>query len=135
MSDREQNERLMRDLVDVFWNQQRLDSYDDFFTPDFKIHTGTADYSGKSGMCDGFAGPFFEGFPDLRHEVEFLLIDGDWTALRYHGTGTLTGSYEGLQGSGQKLDYHGTVVLELKDGRIAEAWGHSDLADWVAAHR
>ena len=81
MPDREQNERLLRDLIDVFWNQQRLDRYDDFFALDFKIHTGAADYSGRSGMCDGFAGPFFEGFPDLHHEVEFLLIEGSATSL------------------------------------------------------
>ncbi len=80
-----------------------------------------------------FAAPFFAAFPDLHHAIVYLLVDGDWAAMRYHGTGTLTHDYGGVKAAGQKLDYYGTVIFELANGRIAEVWGHSDLADWIAA--
>jgi predicted ester cyclase len=53
--------------------------------------------------------------------------------MRYHGTGTLTHDYGGVKATGQKLDCHGTAIFELTNGRIAEVWGHSDLAEWIAA--
>jgi len=45
----------------------------------------------------------------------------------------VTHDYGGVKAAGQKLDYYGTVIFELANGRIAEVWGHSDLADWIAA--
>jgi steroid delta-isomerase-like uncharacterized protein len=133
MANRDQNERLLRKLMDVFWNEHRLDAFEDFFAEDVVLHSGTQDYSGRGGLGDAFAAPFFAAFPDLHHAIVYLLVDGDWAAMRYHGTGTLTNDYGGVQACGQKLDYHGTVIFQLAQGRIAEVWGHSDLAEWIAA--
>ncbi len=133
MDDRLTIETTLRQLIDIFWNQQAFDRFDEFFNDDFVLHSGRSDYVGAPGLCGGFAEPFVAAFPDLHHEIVFLLIDGDMAAMRYHGTGTLKGNYGSLKAAGQKLDYHGTVIFQMRDGRIAEVWGHSDLADWVAA--
>ena len=132
MADRSTNEKTLRDLIDVFWNQQAFDQFDRFFHEDAVLHSGVTDYPGSEGLCDRFAVPFVESFPDLNHEIVFLVVDGDMAAMRYHGTGTLKGDYGSLKAAGQKLDYHGTVIFQMRDGRIAEVWGHSDLADWAA---
>ncbi len=133
MSDRSINEAALRGLMEVFWNARELDRFDEFFTDDMVLHSGTADYAGPAGVRDGFAAPFMASFPDLHHDTVFLLVDGDMAAIRYHGTGTLERDYGGLLAKGQKLDYYGTVILRLDGGRVAEAWGHSDLDSWVAA--
>ena len=133
MTDRQANERLLRDLMDVFWNEHRLERSGDFFANDAVLHSGTQDYAGRVGLGDDFAAPFFAAFPDLHHAIVYLLIDGDWAAMRYHGTGTLAHDYGGVEAPGQKLDHHGTAIFQLAHGRIAEVWGHSDLADWMAA--
>ncbi len=133
MSDRSINEAALRGLMEVFWNARELDRFDDFFVADVVLHSGIQDFAGPEGLRDGFAAPFLAAFPDLRHEIVFLLIDGDMAAMRYHGTGTLEGDYDGLTAKGQRLDYHGTVIFRMKGGRIAEVWGHSELGSWVAA--
>ena len=133
MADRDTTENTLRGLIDVFWNDRDLDRFDDFFVTDVVLHSGTQDFAGPEGLRDGFVAPFLAAFPDLHHEIVFLLIDGDMAAMRYHGTGTLEGDYEGLKAKRQQLDYHGTVILRMKDGRIAEVWGHSELGGWVAA--
>ena len=89
--------------------------------------------SGTDGFKDGYAGAFIAAFPDLHHEIEFLIVDGDMAAMRFHGTGTLEQDYQGLTAAGQKLDYHGTAFFRMAHGRIAEVWSHSDMWQWAAA--
>ena len=88
------------------------------------LHWSTQDYAGRAGLGDEFAAPFFAAFPDLHHAIVYLLVDGDWAAIRYHGTGTLTRDYGGVKARDQKLNYHGTAIIELGNGRIVEVWGH-----------
>lgn len=133
MTDRATNETTLRRLIDVFWNEHRLETFTEFFAEDAVLHSGTTDHAGTDGLSEGYAGAFMAAFPDLRHEIEFLLIDGDMAAMRFHGTGTLAQDYGDLTADGQELDYHGTAIFRMHAGRIAEVWSHSDLAEWVAA--
>ncbi len=134
MATRKEHQRLFHDLIDSLWNERRLDRFHDFFSDDVVFH-GDTDYVGAEGLRDGFMAPFQEAFGDLHHAIEILLLDGDHAAMRYHGTGVLQKSYDGLTPAGQKLDYHGTVIFRLADGRISELWGHADLGEWIAAQR
>ena len=133
MTDNKTNETVLRDMIDVFWNEQNLDSFSDYFAADAVLHSGKTDYSGDDGFKQGYAGGFVAAFPDLRHDIEFLIVDGDMAAMRFHGTGTLQQDYNGLKAAGQKLDYHGTAFFRMADGWIAEVWSHSDLWQWAAA--
>ena len=129
------NETTLRGMIDVFWNDQNLDSFAAYFAEDAVLHSGKTDYSGVDGFRTGYAGAFMQAFPDLRHDIEFLIVDGDMAAMRFRGTGTLRQDYNGLTAAGQKLDYHGTAFFRLVDGQIAEVWSHSDLWQWVGAQQ
>lgn len=131
---REHHEQLFHDLIDSLWNERRLDRFHDFFHPKVVFH-GDQNYVGAEGLRDGFMVSFQQAFPNLRHEIVHLLIDGHMAAMRYHGTGTLQAPYEGLEPCGQKLDYHGTVIFRLAEGRIIELWGHADLGDWLSRQK
>ena len=133
MPDEKKNEAALRGLIDVFWNEQKLDSFTDYFTEDAVLHSGKIDHAGTSGFKDDYAGKFIAAFPDLRHDIEFLIVDGDMAAMRFRGIGTLQQDYNGMTANGQKLDYHGTAFFRMRDGRIAEVWSHSDMWQWAAA--
>ena len=135
MTERQTNKRLLRDLIDVFWNQGALDRHAEFFVPGAVVHSGLIDYAVPDGLVGGYAQGLMAAFPDLHHTIDHQLIDGDRAAMRYHGTGTLQNDYRGLTASGQKIDYHGNVIFRLSRGRIAEVWSNSSLADWVAAQK
>jgi steroid delta-isomerase-like uncharacterized protein len=135
MTDQKRNERAVRDLYDVIWNDRQLDRFGDVFVEDVVIHAGTTDFTGRQAITEDFAKPFLAAFPDLHHDVTHLVLDGETASTRFHGTGTLTGDYGGLKASGQKLSYHGMALLHLKDGRIAEIWTYSDIGEWFAAQR
>ncbi len=133
MTDNNTNAATLRRMIDVFWNDQNLDSFTEYFTEDAVLHSGKTDYSGNDGFKSGYAGAFMSAFPDLHHEIEFLIVDGNMAAMRFRGTGTLRQDHSGLTAAGQKLDYHGTAFFRMVDGRIAEVWSHSDMWQWAAA--
>ena len=117
---REEHEELLRGLIDVFWNQMATDQYLEFFIPGTVIHSGIAHYTIEESISDGYANSLFRAFPDMQHEIEHLLIDGDLASMRYHGAGTWMQPYRGVEPTGQRIDYHGNVIFKLANRRIAE---------------
>ena len=45
---------------------------------------------------------------------------------RLHFTGHFTGSFNGIQGKGQKVDFIATDIYRIPNGRIAENWHLED---------
>jgi predicted ester cyclase len=75
---------------------------------------------------------FQAAFPDLRHEIADLLVDGDRVALRFRGRGTQEGEYLGIAPSGKVLDFEAIAIFRMEAGRIAEVWAHSNRAQKLA---
>ena len=59
--------------------------------------------------------------PDLRHEVQEVVVDGDVEMARIVVTGTLSEDFAGIAGSGRAFRIDQAVIAHLRDGRIAEA--------------
>jgi predicted ester cyclase len=65
--------------------------------------------------------------PDLRHEVQEVLVEGDTQMARVVVTGTLTAEFGGIPGSGQRFRMDQAVICHLRDGKIIEAWEIADV--------
>ena len=61
----------------------------------------------------------FQTFPDWNYIGEEVLADGDRVAQPFLVTATHSGEFMGLMGSGRKVDIHGVIVFEMRDGLIA----------------
>jgi steroid delta-isomerase-like uncharacterized protein len=66
-------------------------------------------------------------FPDLRVEVEDMVASGNRAATRVTHRGTHRGTFLGIAPTGRPVEYEGTVIFRIADGRIAERWGTVDL--------
>lgn len=66
--------------------------------------------------------------PDLRHEVQEVVVEGDVEAARVIVTGTLTSAFAGAEGTGRSFRIDQAVIAHLREGRIAEAWEIADVA-------
>src|SRR5262245_42357516 len=66
--------------------------------------------------------------PDLRHDVQEVVVDGDVEMARVVVTGTLTGAFGGLEGSGRSFRIDQAVITHLRDGKVSEAWEIADIA-------
>ena len=66
--------------------------------------------------------------PDLRHEVQEVIVDGDRMAARLIVTGTLHGDFGGVRATGAPFEIDQIVISHLRDGKAAEVWEVADVA-------
>jgi len=133
MADRAKAEEVLVRLIEQYWNKQDLAGIGKVFAADATVHFGATDYVGHKGINEEFAGPFMAAFPDLRHDILLLLIDGDMASMRYRGSGHMAKDYGGAKASGQAFEYHGIAIFRLKGDLVGEVWSNSDMAGWLAA--
>jgi len=84
------------------------------------------------GRPQGIRGPLAASrfmrlaIPDLRCEIEQMIVAGDRVVahLRFHGH--FTGRFGQIQGQGQTINFIATDIYRVADGRIAENWHIED---------
>ncbi|WJW88280.1 MULTISPECIES: ester cyclase [Enterobacter] len=69
---------------------------------------------------------FRTAVPDLRCDVEQMIISGNRVVSHLHFHGTFTGTFGKLKGKGQKIDFIATDIYEIADGKIAANWHIED---------
>jgi predicted ester cyclase len=88
---------------------------------------------GRAAVAN-FMTEFRDAFPDLNFRgVGDLIAEGDYVVGRWEGGGTHTGpAFSDFRmgsipaASGRKMQFAGTTVLRLEQGRIAEELGQED---------
>lgn len=73
--------------------------------------------------------------PDLRHEVQEVVAQGNVEMARVIVTGTLLHDFAGVSGGGRTIRMDQAVICHLHGRKIAEAWEIADvgsLADEVS---
>ena len=105
-----------------------FDAFDELLHPDAVIHapaglsTSSRDEE-KAVWRDALA-----AIPDLRHEVQEVLVDGDVEMARVVVSGTMKADFGGVAGSGARFRIDQAVVTHLRDGMVEEAWEIADIA-------
>ncbi len=105
-----------------------LDAFDELLHPDAVIHaplgvsTTSADEE-KAVWKDALA-----AMPDIRHDVQEVVVGGDVEMARVIVTGTITSSFAGVEGTGRSFRIDQAVVTHLTDGKVVEAWEIADIA-------
>lgn len=110
----------------AFWNSGDVAYANAALASDFIDRTLPA------GRPQGPAGPVFAStqfraaVPDLSAVVDEMLLVGDRVVGRLHFKGHFTGTFNGVQGKGQPVDFIATDIYRIADGRIAENWHLED---------
>jgi predicted ester cyclase len=63
-----------------------------------------------------------EAIPDLRWEIQDLVIEGDRIAARLLDTGTPTKAWLGLEPTGFAVTFVECAFYRIRDGRIEASW-------------
>lgn len=66
--------------------------------------------------------------PDLHHEVQEVVVDGNVEMARTIVTGTLTASFGGMGATGRPFRIDQAVITHLHNGKVVEAWEIADIA-------
>jgi len=104
-----------------------VDALDSVLSPTYRCHlAGSAEPLDLEGFKQ-FARGFFAALPDLRHDVEEAIVEGDRAALRLRLRGTQRGDLMGVPATGKSVEMLALNVLHFADGTIAEHWIQADM--------
>lgn len=105
-----------------------LERFDDLLHPDAIIHAprGLSTTSLEEEKAVWAAA--LAAIPDIRHDVQEVVVEGDVEMARVVVTGTMQSSFAGVETSGRGFRIDQAVITHLRDGKIAEAWEIADVA-------
>jgi predicted ester cyclase len=69
---------------------------------------------------------FRAAIPDLRAEIEELLVVNDRAVVRYTFTGHFSGSFKDLKGDGREISFRAVDIYRVRDGQISDNWHLED---------
>jgi predicted ester cyclase len=135
MSKEEDNKALVGRWFTEFWGETcNLSVVDELAAPDmllqYSLHAPRRGREDIKALMSGFR----EAFPNLNFRgAADLIAEGEYVVGRWEGGGTHTGPAfsDFLVGSlpaatGRKMQFTGTTVLRIKNGKIAEEIGLDD---------
>ena len=69
---------------------------------------------------------FFSSFPDLVHNIENVMEEGDTVVLDIVCTGTHKGTFMGIDATDKKVSYRSVIFYDFVDGKISRTRGVYD---------
>jgi predicted ester cyclase len=124
----EDNKALARQLFqDLDASGSSLDFIDRWMTPDFQTHINSPNAIDLAGYRQFMAGAV-EAFPDMHHEIQYMIAEDDLVAVGITLHMVHRGEYLGVAPTGRTVSVEEIVVLRLRDGRVSEEWVLFDVA-------
>ena len=116
----------MTGLYDLL-NAGDIDGFGDQIAEEFVEHEEMPGLEpGKEGVKQMFR-MYRAAFPDLRMEVEDVLVSGDKVVARVRATGTQQGEFMGMPATGKSVDVQLIDIIRFgEDGLAREHWGVFD---------
>jgi steroid delta-isomerase-like uncharacterized protein len=128
-----QNEAVVRRFYDELWNDWNLAVADEILAPDLCFR---GSLGASSVGIDGFKDYFEQArtvFPDLRAQVDELIVAGDVVVARLTWSATHAGEIFGVPSTGRRWSYVGVGIFHLDAGQIRGAWIVGDTQElWRA---
>jgi steroid delta-isomerase-like uncharacterized protein len=69
---------------------------------------------------------FRSAIPDLRAEIEELLVVNDRVVVRYIFTGHFTGTFKNVKGDGREISFRAVDIYRVQNGQISDNWHLED---------
>jgi steroid delta-isomerase-like uncharacterized protein len=124
--DPEGNKVVVRRLIDDL-NAGDSGAYDAAMAPDVVIHleSDPTPHKGTRWLKMDDA-DLYGAFHDLTRQIESITASGDRLATRLRFSGTHSGAYMGVPGTGNPYAWSGVIVDRFEDGKIVERWMNID---------
>jgi steroid delta-isomerase-like uncharacterized protein len=89
-----------------------------------RYFTSTTTFNGEPDLARQFTriAELRRAFPDLEMVIEQQIAEGPWVATRVTYRGTHTGEFAGIPATGRRIEYAGTAMDRLENGKVVEMW-------------
>jgi steroid delta-isomerase-like uncharacterized protein len=128
----EDNERVVRRVVEEVYNGGRMEVVDELVSPAFVHHDPATGEHHGTGAVKQRISTYRAMLPDLRVTIEDMISSGDRVVTRWSSRGTHSGESGGVAPTGRTVTSSGIMIDRLEGGRIAETWSHWDNAGLAA---
>ena len=109
-------------------DERDFDAFDELLHPDVVVHAplglSTANIDDEKAAWE----EALAAMPDLRHDVQEVVVNGGTEMARVVVTGTMAASFGGIQGTGRSFRIDQAVIVHLRNGKVLEAWEIADIA-------
>jgi predicted ester cyclase len=135
MTKEQRNKEIVGRWFEGFWgNPWNPDIVDELASPDILLQYSLHEPRRGTKDVKAFIAGFRKAFPDLGFSgVGELIAEGDFVVGRWKGGGTHTGpAFDDFvigslpANSGRKMEFTGTTVLRVENGKIVEEVGLDD---------
>lgn len=114
------NEELVRDAMQIIWNECDVSRVSEFYSDDFKADYPHTDWgTGLEGVC-ALATQVHNDLPGYTEDIEQLIDAGDKIIVIL----SISGSHPA---SGDEISFRDVTVLTIKDGKFISQRGVGDL--------
>lgn len=100
----------------------------DVYAPNAKIHLPSNLGIISPVQAFEFAKSFIESFPDLSHEIELLVEEGDTVVMRSSNSATHKGEFMGVEATNKEVLFEELMIFKIEESKIVETWGLVDLS-------
>ena len=104
------------------------DAFDDLLHQDAVVHAPAGLSTTNADAEKSVWREALTAMPDLRHEVQEVVVDRDVEMARVVVTGSMQVDFGGVTATGRSFRIDQAVITHLRDGKIEEAWEIADIA-------
>ena len=120
----EENKAVVRRFFAAL-DDQDIDAVADLLASDYRLHfDGNPEMDRGAGI--GFFGAFLAAFPDISHQVQDQLAEGNQIATRIVVRGTHQHEMMGIPATGNEIAISAINIIRFNQGKIAEHWVNAD---------
>jgi predicted ester cyclase len=116
-----EREKQVRSFVEQVWNRRSYEAAADLYSGCYVNPFGT----GPSARVEPIR-RYHQAFPDLRLDVEELIVAGDTVILRMTFRGTDTGGYLGRSPTGRTVEEWVVDIMHFEDDKVVSEWIGAD---------
>lgn len=121
----EENKAIVRRMVEE-WNKGNRAVWDEIMAPDcvYRLSNGK---SATAQEMKQFVQELERAFPDHHLTIEGLIAEGDKVVALYTDSGTMKGSFMGMEATGKRFTVPAIEIYRFAGGKIVEAWEARDM--------
>lgn len=121
-STEDKNKDLVRRYYEEMWNPWNFEAAGEILSDGILFYgsLGVAT-QGRAAFCD-YMRLVRAAFPDFHNHIEELVAEGDRVVARLTYRGTHRGEIFGIAPAGKRINYRGTAIFKIANGKIVDGW-------------
>ena len=125
-----QNKAIILRLLEEM-DKQNFGILDELFADDIKCYASGSFEPLDKETTKQLIAMFYGSFPDYTHTIEDVIAKDDKVVIRCIYRGTHKGDFMDIPATGKTIEYSGSSIWQLRDGKIKEVWVVEDMLTFM----